>query len=276
MVQLWAECGPLVAAAAKLPREAAAASAKVGGDVPQGQASQQLQPQQPGGVGAASHDAAVESLRADARALTAGVPRMIAALTTDTTHRIAAGFARCRRRQPPPSERKVSADGGGTGAIAASHDGGGHVYVSGIGKSGAVAHRIALSLRSVGVRASWVGGSDWAHGDYGGLGGGDVVILLSNSGKAAELVHVAQTARQRGALAIAVTGHASSPLAQACEVHMLAPGDDDLLSLVPTRSIVCQEAAGNALVGIAAAVTALTPAAFRADHPGGAIGRGSA
>lgn len=111
---------------------------------------------------------------------------------------------------------------------------------------------------------------------------GDVVIMLSNSGKTVELVDAAtrllrKTAKaapgQRPVAVFSVTGDAASPLAALPGVtHILAPATPDLLGAVPTRSLVVQEAVGNAIVAGVIAACRMDTAAFKVNHPGGAIG----
>lgn len=259
MVELNRDCEALVAAAGKLPRstqvrERAATAAP------------------PPSAMAPLQQAAVASIDADAAAL------------SRLRHRIA-------HDARYPAALAVVVDTLVACSISGGGNSRGHVYVSGIGKSGAVAHRLAISLRSVGVRASSVAGGEWHHGDLGGLAAGDAVILLSNSGKAAELVDVARIAVRRGATAIAIADDAASPLAAACAPLILPTGlldhgggagseapavAPDLMGCIPSRSIVAQEAVGNVLVSLLAARLQLTPAAFRDNHPGGAIGAGKA
>jgi len=140
------------------------------------------------------------------------------------------------------------------------------------GKSGAVAARLAISLRSIGVRASFVHGSEWVHGDLGGVGAGDVALLLSHSGRTVELVDVARRLAAKRVVVAAITSDAASPLAAAAAAHFLALGEGELLGRVPTRSVVAQEAVANALLTAVAQAGGLTAAGFAAHHPGGAIG----
>ena len=155
--------------------------------------------------------------------------------------------------------------------------GGGGVHCSGLGKSGAVAARLAISLRSIGLRAAFVHGAEWAHGDLGGAGPGDAALLFSHSGKTAELVDAAARLRARGVAVFAVTGDSASALARAAAAgHLPAPAAGELLGAVPTRSIVAQEAVANAVLSAVVAETALSREAFRENHPGGAIGAAAA
>jgi arabinose-5-phosphate isomerase len=136
-----------------------------------------------------------------------------------------------------------------------------------------VAGRLAISLRSIGIRASFVHGSEWHHGDLGVAGAGDVVVLLSHSGRTAELVDVGARLTSKGVHVFAITGNADSPLAGvASSGYLLAASGPELLGTIPTRSIVAQEAVANAVVSAVAASLGLTIEQFKHNHPGGAIG----
>ena len=249
-------CGiaaPFVAAASALDAAAAAdpASAATAAKAPSS-------PALSGAVGAAAFGT---SLRADGEAV-AGVAARYAAGGARLDAAIAAAAALLGGARP-----------GAAGARTA----GGVVHCSGLGKSGAVASRLAMSLRSVGVRAGFVHGAEWAHGDLGGAGAGDVALLFSHSGGTAELVAAAQRLRARGAHVFAVTGcDGSSALARAAQHHLPAPARDDVRgAAVPARSIVAQEAVANALVSAAAEALTLTRETFVTNHPGGSIGSAS-
>lgn len=86
------------------------------------------------------------------------------------------------------------------------------VFITGIGKSGAVADRCAMSLRSVGVPASFIPGSDWMHGCIGGIGEGDVLVAFSNSGNTTEIVDAVVLAKERGVKVYVVVGATASKL----------------------------------------------------------------
>jgi D-arabinose 5-phosphate isomerase GutQ len=149
------------------------------------------------------------------------------------------------------------------------------VLTTGIGKSGAVAARFAISLRSLGLRAAFVHGSEWVHGDLGGAGPGDVVVAFSHSGRTGELVDAATRLAGKGVRVFSVTNDGASPLARASEAHLPAPAPGELLGVVPTRSIAAQEAVVNGLLAAVAAATRLDAVAFKAHHPGGSIGGGA-
>jgi arabinose-5-phosphate isomerase len=136
-----------------------------------------------------------------------------------------------------------------------------------------VAGRLALSLRSIGIRASFVHGSEWVHGDLGVAGAGDVAVLLSHSGRTPELVDTASHLAARGVHVASITGDDRSPLAQASGLaHLLAHAQSELLGAVPTRSVVAQEAVVNGLLAAVVEASGLTAGEFRRHHPGGAIG----
>lgn len=157
-------------------------------------------------------------------------------------------------------------------ACASSSPKSSHVYCTGIGKSGAVAARLAISLRSIGIRASFVHGSEWSHGDLGAAGGHDVILAFSHSGKTAELIDVAARIKAKGGKVYSITNDGASPLGKASAGHFPAPAAGELLDTIPTRSIVSQEAVCNAVVSGVAQALQLTKEQFKANHPGGSIG----
>jgi arabinose-5-phosphate isomerase len=151
----------------------------------------------------------------------------------------------------------------------------GRVVVSGIGKSGHVARKLAATLASTGTPAFFVHAAEASHGDLGMITPDDVVIMLSNSGETDELVMLAPHVRRQGAAMIAMTGNAKSSLAQAADVHLDAAVDAEAcpLGLAPTASTTAMQALGDAL-----ALALLDARGFSADdfarsHPGGALGR---
>ena len=101
---------------------------------------------------------------------------------------------------------------------------------------------------------------------------GDAVLAFSHSGATGEVVGAAAALRARGARVVAVTADAASPLARGSDAVLLAAASGELLGSVPSRSIVAQEAVVNALMAAAVARFGVTAAAFKLNHPGGAIG----
>lgn len=139
-------------------------------------------------------------------------------------------------------------------ALDATAHSGRHAYVTGIGKSGLVAHRMAASLASIGIPASYVHAAEWAHGDLGSLRAGDALVAISHSGRTAECIAACQYAAARGALALAIVGAPSdSALARAARHtlrYRLPTSAPEPLGGVPTSSIIAQEALVNAIVRI--------------------------
>ncbi len=151
----------------------------------------------------------------------------------------------------------------------------GRVVVSGIGKSGHIAGKIASTLASTGTPAFFVHPAEASHGDLGMITADDVMIALSNSGESSELLTIVPLARRRGASVIAMTGNPDSTLAREADVHLDAGVSEEAcpLGLAPTASTTAALALGDAL-----AVAALEARGFGADdfarsHPGGSLGR---
>ncbi|MCK9285066.1 MAG: KpsF/GutQ family sugar-phosphate isomerase [Rhodocyclaceae bacterium] len=151
----------------------------------------------------------------------------------------------------------------------------GRVIVSGIGKSGHVARKIAATLASTGTPAYFVHAAEAIHGDLGMITREDVLIALSNSGESDELLTIVPLIKRQGAHLIAITGNAQSSLAQEADIHLDASVAEEAcpLNLAPTASTTATLALGDAL-----AVALLDARGFGADdfarsHPGGALGR---
>ncbi len=160
-------------------------------------------------------------------------------------------------------------------AVALLLQGGGRVVVSGIGKSGHIARKIAATLASTGTPALFVHAAEALHGDLGMITEQDVLIAISNSGEAAEFLSIVPIIRRMGAKLIAITGNESSRLAKLADIHLNARVDKEAcpLNLAPTASTTVTLALGDAL-----AVALLDARGFREDdfarsHPGGALGR---
>lgn len=151
----------------------------------------------------------------------------------------------------------------------------GRVIVSGLGKSGHIARKIAATLASTGTPAYFVHAAEAVHGDLGMITHDDVLIALSNSGENEELLTIVPLVKRQGGRLIAITGNAASTLALAADIHLDARVDQEAcpLNLAPTASTTAALALGDAL-----AVALLDARGFRAEdfarsHPGGALGR---
>ncbi|HJU71116.1 MAG TPA: KpsF/GutQ family sugar-phosphate isomerase [Paucimonas sp.] len=151
----------------------------------------------------------------------------------------------------------------------------GRVVVSGMGKSGHVARKIAATLASTGTPALFVHPAEAAHGDLGMVAEHDIFIAISNSGETTELMSIVPIVKRMGAQLIAMTGNAESSLAQLANIHLDVKVDKEAcpLNLAPTASTTATLALGDAL-----AVALLDARGFREEdfarsHPGGALGR---
>ncbi|MBS0327551.1 MAG: KpsF/GutQ family sugar-phosphate isomerase [Proteobacteria bacterium] len=151
----------------------------------------------------------------------------------------------------------------------------GRVVVSGIGKSGHVARKVAATLASTGTPAFFVHPAEASHGDLGMITSDDVVVMLSNSGETDELLMLAPHLKRQGARVIALTGNRESSLAQAADVHLDAAVDGEAgpLGLAPTASTTAALALGDALALALLDARGFSVEDFARSHPGGALGR---
>ncbi|MDE2428167.1 MAG: KpsF/GutQ family sugar-phosphate isomerase [Burkholderiales bacterium] len=151
----------------------------------------------------------------------------------------------------------------------------GRVVVSGIGKSGHIARKIAATFASTGTPSFFVHPAEAAHGDLGMVTPQDVFIAISYSGEAAELMSILPIIKRLGVKLIAMTGNPESSLGKIADVHLNLYVDKEAcpLNLAPTASTTVTLALGDAL-----AVAVLDARGFREEdfarsHPGGALGR---
>jgi len=151
----------------------------------------------------------------------------------------------------------------------------GRVVVSGIGKSGHIARKLAATLASTGTPAFFLHPAEASHGDLGMVAPGDVVIMLSNSGETDELVLLTPHFKRQGAKLVALTGDERSSLAQAADVHLDAAVDVEAcpLGLAPTASTTAALALGDALALALLDARGFSIEDFARSHPGGSLGR---
>lgn len=125
----------------------------------------------------------------------------------------------------------------------------GRVVVSGIGKSGHIARKLAATLASTGTPAFFVHPAEASHGDLGMIMAEDVVIVLSNSGETEELVDIFPLIKRTGSRLIAITGNPASSLAKLADVHLNARVEKEAcpLNLAPTASTTAALALSDAL-----------------------------
>ncbi len=160
-------------------------------------------------------------------------------------------------------------------AVELIHQRKGRVVVSGMGKSGHIARKIASTLASTGTPAYFVHPAEASHGDLGMVEAGDVFIAISYSGASEELLQIVPLVKRRGAKLIALTGKPESALAREADVHLDAAVAQEACphNLAPTASTTAALALGDAL-----AVALLDKRGFSADdfarsHPRGQLPR---
>lgn len=151
----------------------------------------------------------------------------------------------------------------------------GRVVVSGIGKSGHIARKIASTLASTGTPAFFVHPAEASHGDLGMVARDDVFIALSNSGESEELLAIIPLLKRQGAKLVAMTGNPQSTLAREADVHLYAGAEREAcpLNLAPTASTTAALALGDALAVALMQAKGFTRDEFAASHPGGTLGR---
>ena len=151
----------------------------------------------------------------------------------------------------------------------------GRVIVSGLGKSGLVARKIAATLTSTGTPASYIHPVDSLHGDLGIVDEDDVAIVLSKSGDSEELAGLIESLRSRGVPIIAITGGLDSVLARAAKVVLDASVAEEACphDLTPTASTTVALALGDALAVTLLEVKGFGREAFAALHPAGRLVR---
>jgi arabinose-5-phosphate isomerase len=150
----------------------------------------------------------------------------------------------------------------------------GRIVVSGMGKSGHVARKIAATLASTGSPSLFVHPAEASHGDLGMIVPGDAVLALSNSGETAELADLVAHARRFGLPLVAITGRPDSALARAADVLLLLPAAAEAcpMGLAPTTSTTMQLALGDALAVALLTRRGFTATDFSQFHPGGQLG----
>ncbi len=152
---------------------------------------------------------------------------------------------------------------------------GGKVVVTGVGKSGVIAEKIAQTLTSTGTVAVFVHPSDAIHGGLGVIEKGDVVIALSNSGETDEILAILPYIQQRASGLIAIVGSVNSTLARKADAVLDASVDKEAcpLNLAPTASTTVALAIGDAIAMALMDAKGLTAEDFAANHPAGQLGK---
>ena len=151
----------------------------------------------------------------------------------------------------------------------------GRIVVSGIGKSGHIARKIAATLASTGTPAFFVHPAEASHGDLGMITTKDVVLALSNSGETDELLTILPVVKRKNVPLIAMTGNERSSLARLADVHLDVAVSEEAcpLGLAPTASTTAALVMGDALAIALLEARGFTSDDFAASHPAGQLGR---
>jgi arabinose-5-phosphate isomerase len=151
----------------------------------------------------------------------------------------------------------------------------GRVVVTGMGKSGHIARKIAATLSSTGTPALFVHPGEASHGDLGMITEQDAVLALSNSGEAAELGAILAYTRRFSIPLVSVTGNTENTLARAADLMLLLPDEPEAcpMGLAPTTSTTMMMALGDALAVALMERRGFGEDDYRIFHPGGQLGR---
>jgi len=185
------------------------------------------------------------------------------------------------------ARRVLHLEAEGLGALSASLDGKfvdavdilanakGRVIISGMGKSGHIARKIAASMASTGTPALFVHPAEASHGDLGMITADDAVLILSNSGKTPELADIVAYTRRHAIPLIAIVGRDSSTLGDAADIALVLPPTPEAcpMGLAPTTSTTVTLALGDALTVALLERLGFSSDQFQILHPGGQLGK---
>lgn len=151
----------------------------------------------------------------------------------------------------------------------------GRVIVTGIGKSGHIARKIAATLASTGTHAYFVHPSEAVHGDLGMIANTDLVLALSKSGETEELINLAPLLKRQGIFLISIIARSQSTLAKISDIHLNIHLEREActLNLAPTASTTATLALGDAIAVAVLQAKNFKEEDFARSHPGGSLGR---
>lgn len=151
----------------------------------------------------------------------------------------------------------------------------GHIILTGVGKSGLIAEKIAMTLISTGTRALYLPTLNFLHGDIGAVGEEDLVLMLSKSGESQELLTLLPPLKQKGSTIIALTSDEKSRLAKKADLSLYLPLEKELcpFDLAPTISTTVQLLFGDALAVALMEKKGFTLEGYAQNHPSGSIGK---
>ena len=151
----------------------------------------------------------------------------------------------------------------------------GRVIVTGIGKSGIIANKIAATLTSTGTPAIYVHAGEALHGDIGIISAADVMIAIGKSGESGELNSLLPIVRKIGAKIIAITGSPQSRMARSSDIvlELMIPREACPLNLAPTSSTTASLVLGDAIAVALMKLKKISTADYARTHPGGQLGK---
>ena len=151
----------------------------------------------------------------------------------------------------------------------------GRIIVTGMGKSGHIANKIAATLASTGTPAFFVHAAEASHGDLGMITAEDVVLALSNSGETSEVLAILPVLKRKGTPLVSITGRPGSTLAKMADVHIAVEVNEEACphNLAPTTSTTAALAMGDALAIALLEARGFSAEDFALSHPGGSLGR---
>ncbi len=151
----------------------------------------------------------------------------------------------------------------------------GLLILTGVGKSGLIAEKIAMTLISTGTKALYLPATNFLHGDIGIVTENDTILLLSKSGETEELLHLLPFFQRRKAKTIAIVSEEKSRLAQSCDLAIVLPVEKELcpFDLAPTTSTEVQLLFGDALAIALMKAKGFTLDEYGENHPSGLIGK---
>ena len=151
----------------------------------------------------------------------------------------------------------------------------GKIIISGVGKSGDIAGKIAASFTSTGIPAIYLNPVDASHGDMGVVEKNDILIILSNSGESHELADLINFSKKKKIKIISITSSKKSLLSKNSDINLLLPrhSEADKLKTIPTTSTTMSLAIGDALCCSVLSLRKFDKKSFIELHPGGKIGK---
>ena len=151
----------------------------------------------------------------------------------------------------------------------------GKVIITGVGKSGHIASKIAATMASTGTPAFFVHPGEACHGDLGMIESNDLIIAISHSGESSEIMTILPICKRKGIKIITITSNPNSSMAKIADIHLCTYVTEEAgpLNLAPTSSTTVTLVLGDALAIALAERRNFTKEDFAASHPGGALGK---